>query len=199
MICPAICSFANARIVNVFTSAIEHGDILFAQRQIAGIGRDYKAREVVDLREAFAFPGFISGHCHPESSFLWLWQYASLVVSHGTTTVITDLHELVNVAGLTSPLSSRRQPADESATRIWSGRRGSNPWPSAWEEPWSGPIDKASDSKSGVKPGQEKGEIGSRPTAATAPARRARLARQRAFDYPWIHSSLGGEQESSSV
>lgn len=43
---------SNARIVNVFTSEIEHGDILVAQRRVAGIGRDYKAREVVDIREA---------------------------------------------------------------------------------------------------------------------------------------------------
>lgn len=91
---------ANARIVNVFTSEIEQGDVLVAEGHVAGIGAGYQASDVVDLRGAFLLPGFISGHTHPESSYLWLPQYASLVVSHGTTTVITDLHELVNVSGL---------------------------------------------------------------------------------------------------
>jgi len=91
---------ANARIVNVFTSEIEEGDVVLFEGRIAGIGRDYRAREVVDLGGSYLLPGFINGHTHIESSMLSIGQYARAVVAHGTTSVVTDLHELANVAGL---------------------------------------------------------------------------------------------------
>jgi adenine deaminase len=91
---------ANARIVNVFTSEVEEGDVVLCEGRIAGIGGGYKAREVVDLRGAYLLPGFINGHTHIESSMLSIGQYARAVVARGTTSVITDLHELANVAGL---------------------------------------------------------------------------------------------------
>jgi adenine deaminase len=91
---------ANARIVNVFTSEIEEGDVVLFEGRIAGIGRGYQARRVVDLGGAYLLPGFINGHTHIESSMLSIGQYARAVVAHGTTSVVTDLHELANVAGL---------------------------------------------------------------------------------------------------
>jgi adenine deaminase len=91
---------ANARIVNVFTSEIEEGDVVLFEGRIAGVGRGYRARQVVDLRGAYLLPGFINGHTHIESSMLSIGQYARAVVAHGTTSVVTDLHELANVAGL---------------------------------------------------------------------------------------------------
>ena len=91
---------ANARIVNVFTSEVEEGDVVLCEGRIAGIGGGYKAREVVDLGGAYLLPGFINGHTHIESSMLSIGQYARAVVARGTTSVITDLHELANVAGL---------------------------------------------------------------------------------------------------
>jgi adenine deaminase len=91
---------ANGRIVNVFTLEIERGDVVLCEGRIAGIGRGYKARETVDLRGAYLLPGFINGHTHIESSMLGIGQYARAVVARGTTSVVTDLHELANVAGL---------------------------------------------------------------------------------------------------
>ena len=91
---------ANGRIVNVFTSEVEEGDVVLCEGRIAGIGGGYKARETVDLRGAYLLPGFINGHTHIESSMLSIGQYARAVVAHGTTSVVTDLHELANVAGL---------------------------------------------------------------------------------------------------
>jgi adenine deaminase len=92
--------FRNARIVNVFTAEIEEGDVLVKDGYIAGIGPDYQARVVTDLRGAYLLPGFIDGHVHLESSYLYVDQYARAVVPRGTTSVVTDLHELANVAGL---------------------------------------------------------------------------------------------------
>ena len=91
---------ANARIVNVFTSEVEEGDVVLFDGRIAGAGRGYEARQVVDLGGAYLLPGFIDGHTHIESSMLSIGQYARAVVARGTTSVVTDLHELANVAGL---------------------------------------------------------------------------------------------------
>jgi adenine deaminase len=96
---PADLLLTNARIVNVFTSEIEEGNIAICGDRIAGLG-DYKAKEVVEVGGRHIAPGLINGHIHPESSMLDIGQYARAVVPHGTTTLITDLHEIANVSGL---------------------------------------------------------------------------------------------------
>jgi adenine deaminase len=96
---PADLLLANARIVNVFTGEIEEGNIAIYEDRIAGIG-DYQAKEVVDVGGRYIAPGLINGHIHPESSMLNIGQYARAVVPHGTTTLVTDLHEIANVCGL---------------------------------------------------------------------------------------------------
>ncbi len=92
--------FKRARIVNVFTSEVEEGDVLIKDGYVAAIGPGYRAQEAVDLQGAYLLPGLIDGHVHLESSYLYVDQYARAVVPRGTTSVVTDLHELANVAGL---------------------------------------------------------------------------------------------------
>jgi len=96
---PADLLLANAKIINVFTGEIEGGNIAIYGDRIAGIG-DYQAKEVVDVGGRYIAPGLINGHIHPESSMLDIGQYARAVVPHGTTTLVTDLHEIANVGGL---------------------------------------------------------------------------------------------------
>ena len=48
----------------------------------------------------FILPGFIDAHIHIESSMLTPSRFAEAVVSHGTTSVVTDPHEIANVMGL---------------------------------------------------------------------------------------------------
>ncbi len=96
---PADLLLANARIVNVFTGEIEDGSVAICGDRIAGIG-DYQAKEVVDVGGRYIAPGLINGHIHPESSMLDIGQYARAVVPHGTTTLVTDLHEIANVCGV---------------------------------------------------------------------------------------------------
>jgi adenine deaminase len=79
---------------------VEEGDVVIADGIIAGIGRGYRADDTVALDGAYVLPGFINGHTHIESSFLSLPQYARAVLPHGTTSVVTDLHELANVGGV---------------------------------------------------------------------------------------------------
>ncbi len=96
---PADRLLANAKIVNVFTGEIEEGNIAICGDRIAGIG-DYRAKEVVDVGGRHVAPGLINGHIHPESSMLDIGQYARAVVPHGTTSLVTDLHEIANVGGV---------------------------------------------------------------------------------------------------
>src|SRR5262245_45446255 len=97
---PADLLLKNARIVNVFSSQIEHGDIAIADSFIAGIGSGYQAKDTADLKGAYVAPGLIDGHVHIESSLCLPGQFASAIVPRGITTVVTDPHEIANVAGL---------------------------------------------------------------------------------------------------
>lgn len=89
----------NASYVNLFTKTIDHGDIAICHGDIVGIG-SYTAEHQVDLTEKFLLPGLIDSHIHLESSLVLPEEFAKAVVSHGTTAVITDPHEIANVLGL---------------------------------------------------------------------------------------------------
>lgn len=97
---PADLLLSNAKIINVFTGEIEDGNIAICGDRIAGVGDYHQAKEVVDVGGRYIAPGLINGHIHPESSMLDIGQYARAVVPHGTTTLVTDLHEIANVCGL---------------------------------------------------------------------------------------------------
>jgi adenine deaminase len=89
----------NARLINVLSAEIHETDVAVADTHVAGLG-DYQAKEVLDLRGAYLCPGLIDGHVHIESSMLRIPEFARVVVPSGTTTVITDPHEIANVLGL---------------------------------------------------------------------------------------------------
>ncbi|AZN41151.1 adenine deaminase [Paenibacillus albus] len=95
---PADLVIRNGRIVNVFTGELMTGDIAIADGMIAGIG-SYEAKEVIDAQGRYIVPGFIDGHVHIESSLLTPQQFARVLLLHGVTTVVTDPHEIANVAG----------------------------------------------------------------------------------------------------
>lgn len=96
---PADVLFRNGRVVNVFNGEIEEVSVAVCDGVIAGVGDYNRAVEVIDLGGKYLIPGLIDGHTHIESSMLDIGQYARAVVARGTTSVITDLHELVNVSG----------------------------------------------------------------------------------------------------
>src|SRR5689334_9466590 len=97
---PADLVLRNCRIVNVFSSQIEQADITIADGLIAGVGNGYEGKEVVDLVGAYVAPGLIDAHVHIESSLCLPAEFARAVVPRGVTTVVTDPHEIANVAGL---------------------------------------------------------------------------------------------------
>lgn len=88
----------NACIVNVFTEKIETGDVAIADGRIAGIGK-YEGLVEKDMTGKYVCPGFIDGHIHLESSMVAPTEFEKAVLPHGTTAVVTDPHEIANVAG----------------------------------------------------------------------------------------------------
>ncbi len=97
---PADLVLTNARVVNVFNGEIESGNVAIYNGYIAGIGDYREAKKVIDLQGKYLTPGLINGHVHIESSLLDVGQYACSVVPAGTTSLVTDLHEITNVCGL---------------------------------------------------------------------------------------------------
>lgn len=95
---PAQLVLKNARVVNVFTHEVEQADVAIHQGRIVGIG-EYTGVEERDLAGKYVCPGLIDGHIHIESSMLCGPAFAQAVLPHGTVAVITDPHEISNVAG----------------------------------------------------------------------------------------------------
>ncbi len=88
----------NATYVNVFSNELCHGDIAVAKGQIVGMG-EYEGETEIDVTGKIVCPGFIDAHIHLESSLAAPAEFAKAVIPHGTTTVITDPHEITNVMG----------------------------------------------------------------------------------------------------
>ena len=95
---PADLVLKNATYVNVFSNELCHGDIAVAEGLIVGMG-EYHGKVEVDVSGKLVLPGFIDAHIHLESSLVSPTEFAKAVLPHGTTTVITDPHEIANVMG----------------------------------------------------------------------------------------------------
>ncbi len=89
----------NADYINVFSGEVCHGDIAVANGLVVGMDAHYDGLREVDVSGRIVAPGFIDAHIHLESSLLTPSVFARAVVPHGTTTVITDPHEIANVCG----------------------------------------------------------------------------------------------------
>ena len=95
---PAELVLKNAAYVNVFSNAICHGDIAVSDGMIAGVG-SYSGEKEVDVSGKLVLPGLIDAHIHLESALVAPVEFAKAVLPHGTTTVVTDPHEIANVMG----------------------------------------------------------------------------------------------------
>ena len=96
--CKADLVLKNATYVNVFSGELETRDIAVAEGLIVGLG-SYEGLEEVDMTGRIVCPGFLDAHIHLESSLVSPVEFARAVIPHGTTTVITDPHEITNVMG----------------------------------------------------------------------------------------------------
>ena len=88
----------NATFVNVFSNELTTCDIACANGLIVGLG-EYDGEVEYDMTGKIVCPGFIDAHIHLESSLVSPKEFVRATLPHGTTTVITDPHEITNVMG----------------------------------------------------------------------------------------------------
>jgi adenine deaminase len=89
----------NARMINAFTEEEIVSDIAISNGLIAGVGSYSSSSQVIDLDGACVSPSFINTHCHVESSMCAPNRYCLEELKQGVGTVMTDPHEVANVAG----------------------------------------------------------------------------------------------------
>lgn len=100
--------YTNATLIDVLTQTtyrgwftvqggrfidVEAGDP--SEADLSGI----EVREKFDLKGAHVQPGMLDVHMHIESSKVTPRRFAEAAVTHGTTTILQDPHEVANVAG----------------------------------------------------------------------------------------------------
>ena len=95
---PADLVLKNATFVNVFSNELSTMDIAVAEGLIVGMG-SYQGRSEMDCTGKIVLPGFLDAHIHLESSLVSPTEFVKAVLPHGTTTVVTDPHEIANVMG----------------------------------------------------------------------------------------------------
>ncbi len=97
---PCDTNLANCSIVDLLLGEIRrNATISLRHGRIVGVDDGLRAERTLDLKGLFVAPGLVDSHVHIESSFLTPSEYARIVVPRGTTTVVADPHEIVNVLG----------------------------------------------------------------------------------------------------
>ena len=94
----------NARIADVFRYRLFEGwlgirDGRFIAVEAGSAPGGIRAAETHDLAGRIVMPGLIDSHMHIESSLLTPRRFAEAVLPFGTTTILSDPHEVGNVAG----------------------------------------------------------------------------------------------------
>lgn len=89
----------GAKVVQPATREIFEADVLVADGRIAAVGNGLQAARTVEAKGTYLAPGFIDAHIHIESSLLTPAGFAAAVLPRGTTTVVAEPHEIVNVMG----------------------------------------------------------------------------------------------------
>lgn len=100
---PADLVLRNGQVVNVFSNEIYPAEVAVFHGRIAGVGAPGAyggARDEVDLGGHYLAPGLVEAHTHIESALLVPGEFARAVAPHGTTTCVSDPHEIANVVGI---------------------------------------------------------------------------------------------------
>ncbi len=84
----------RGNLLNISTEEIYGAEICFKNGIITCV------KPVKGNFKGLILPGFIDAHIHVESSMLTPSRFAEAVVPHGTTSVVSDPHEIANVMGL---------------------------------------------------------------------------------------------------
>ena len=90
----------GGRVLGVFDESVERADVAIVDGWIAGVGDYPDGAATLDCAGLTIVPAFIDAHVHLESALVWVTEFARAVVPRGTGAVVTDPHEMANVAGL---------------------------------------------------------------------------------------------------
>src|SRR5450759_3178449 len=83
----------TGQLVDIHKREIYPAIITVENGKVAGIERSVSAEKV------YIIPGLIDAHIHIESSMVTPGAFAMAAVTHGTTSVVSDPHEIANVLG----------------------------------------------------------------------------------------------------
>ncbi|OLN21749.1 adenine deaminase [Domibacillus antri] len=89
----------NGMVVDVFSLQTFEADIAIKDGYIVGIGTYKEGKTIINAEGKYVMPGFIDGHIHIESTMVTPAEFSRALLQHGVTTVVTDPHEIANVAG----------------------------------------------------------------------------------------------------
>lgn len=99
---PADLVICNANVVNVFLRSVAVQNVAIVDGCIAGIypeNEKIEAKEIFDAKGQYLIPGLIDAHTHVEMAYVSPSAFAEGVLPWGTTTVVMDPHDTVNVMG----------------------------------------------------------------------------------------------------
>ncbi len=101
---PCDLRIVNCRLANVITGEIYPAEVSIFGQWIASVDETGgcalpEPGRIFDAEDAYLIPGFIDTHLHVESTMLTPSHFAEAVLPWGTTTVVTDPHEIANVMG----------------------------------------------------------------------------------------------------
>ena len=90
---PADLLLTGAQLVNVLSGESYPAEVALVGDRIAAVSVSpglYRAHKTLDLAGEYLAPGFIDAHVHIETTLLAPPAFATAVVPHGTTTVVSD-------------------------------------------------------------------------------------------------------------
>ena len=73
---------------------------IYPARLVIVDGKVFRLSEIGSAPDLYILPGLIDAHIHIESSLLCPSRFAEVAVTHGTTAVLSDPHEIANVMGM---------------------------------------------------------------------------------------------------
>lgn len=102
---PCDLTIENVQLVNVITGEIYPASVDVLDGMIVRVREQdettiLKSECVYDGKGAFLIPGFVDTHIHVESTMMIPENFGRAVLPWGTTTVVTDPHEIANVMGI---------------------------------------------------------------------------------------------------
>lgn len=91
----------NAKVADLISLKWVEADVVVTNGKIVAVDetKSYEAITEEDAKGRYVIPGLIDAHIHIESSMLTPEQFSEILLPHGITAVVTDPHEIANVAG----------------------------------------------------------------------------------------------------